>query len=309
MKNRIYQFLKSFYYIIPFKLQLFYLVRRFYKPSLRIAAYLKFRGSFRVTIEKDTSMKLYNNNLTTISILFWRGFRSYEGFTIQLWKQFSQESTYIFDIGANVGLYGIISKTIANNSKVFFVEPLERNLLLIKKNISLNGMNLDVFPFALADKESTSTFYDMKSHDNTIGSLKKDFVKKHKHHKEIIPIKVKVTTLDNLIKKNKIPAVDLMKIDVEGLDYEVLKGAYNAIKTYRPLIIIEITDNTTADLITMFFIENNYKYLFFEIDDVNNDIHLQKHIVKKVNRNYILCPVEKENLLLDLINKIKHGAE
>ncbi len=244
-----------------------------------------------------------------MSILFWRGITAYEGFTIQLWKHFSQESKYIFDIGANVGLFGIVSKKIAKNAEVFFIEPLERNVLLIKKNILLNGMHLDVFPVAVADKESTSTFYDMKSDDNTIGSLKKDFVKKHKHHKEIVPIKVPVTTLDNLVNNNSIPAIDLMKIDVEGVDFEVLKGANNTIKMYRPVIIIEITDNTTADLITMFFKEKNYKYLFFEIDDVNNDIHQQKHIVKKANRNFILCPVEKENLLLDVINKIKHGAE
>ena len=52
--------------------------------------------------------------------------------------------------------------------------------------------------------------------------------------------KVKVTTLDNVVEESHLPCVDVIKIDVEGMGAEVLKGAIKTITKCRPVIFFEV---------------------------------------------------------------------
>lgn len=54
---------------------------------------------------------------------------------------------------------------------------------------------------------------------------------------------VKIVSLDTFLAKKYLKSIDLIKIDVEGYEYEVLKGAKKTIFEYRPVLFIEIDDN------------------------------------------------------------------
>ena len=128
----------------------------------------------------------------------------------------------VIDIGAQYGDYAILCSKIYK-AKVYTFEPLPQNFKEILKNIRLNGLEEDqikAFNVALSDenKEKYITFDgDMA---NSIGKGKK--------------IRIKFRTLDSYKIKP-----DIIKIDVEGFEVNVLRGAIKTIKKYKPKIIIE----------------------------------------------------------------------
>ena len=61
--------------------------------------------------------------------------------------------------------------------------------------------------------------------------------------KEFVTYKVHTITLDSFVKKNKIKSIDVLKIDIEGSEYELLKGAKNTLnKNKIKIILVEILD-------------------------------------------------------------------
>src|SRR6476620_7662153 len=126
----MYNTLKRLYYKLPLKKEFFSVVRKFYSPTTRISGYLKFRGVFQLEVE-DRKLSLYNNNSTLASIIFWKGLAGYEEVSLTQWLHLSKQAHTIFDIGANFGLFGLLSKTINPLAKVYFFEPLKRNCDLV----------------------------------------------------------------------------------------------------------------------------------------------------------------------------------
>ena len=204
MTNFLYKFFRKLYYYIPFKKYFFLLLRRFYKPSNKVAGYLKFKGKFKLKL-KDRLVALFHNDHSTLpSIVFWKGLEGYETVSLKVWLNLRQESTCTFDLGANFGLFGIISKIANPTSKVVFFEPLKRNVYRIEKNLQLNKMEGVIEQRAVTDFDGTVSFYDMDSSENTIGSIHKEFVLKHEHHTRLVKINVPVVRLDTYIEENDI---------------------------------------------------------------------------------------------------------
>lgn len=138
------------------------------------------------------------------------------------------------DVGAHVGKYTIsLGRKLKNKGKIISFEPSPKVFKILKKNIKLNRLN-NVIPFqiALGEKEKKSNFYiDENEGKDGLSSL----IKKTK--KRVI---VQVRKLDNVLKELKIRKVDLIKIDVEGAEAEVLKGAVKTLKKSHPKIIFEV---------------------------------------------------------------------
>lgn len=142
------------------------------------------------------------------------------------------------DVGANVGRY---SKYILENSssKVIAFEPIQKSFRKLQNIKKLFNNRFYIFKIGLGDKKSRQTiYYDAKNLQwanfnpevNKINYLKNNNKK----------IECKVDTLDNFLKKNKKileKKIDLIKIDTEGYEFEVLKGAHNTIKKFKPKFI------------------------------------------------------------------------
>jgi FkbM family methyltransferase len=266
---KIYHILKKAYFLLPFKRNLFSFLRKVYKPSLRLSGYLKFRGFFHITVDSK-QLAIYNNNSTLASFIFWKGIEGYERCSLNTWIELSKKVDVIFDIGANFGLYGLLSKSVNPHSTVYFFEPLRRNCDLIEKNIYSNHFEkTEVECMALSDSNGIMDFFDMESEENTIGSLDKEFVKSHTHAKTLVKIQVHTKTLDFFIGEKNIEKIDLLKIDVEGAELLVLRGFKENIKKYTPDIIIEIGKIETVKEIQNLLETLNLRYNYYEIDEQN----------------------------------------
>lgn len=134
----------------------------------------------------------------------------------------------VFDIGANVGYYAVLaSKLVGIKGKVYAVEPDRKNVELLKKNIELNNcLNVEVVPLALGAENKISYFLSDQANPG-----------ESKISEKVTRELVRVKTLDTLVKEKSIRKVDVIKLDVEGGEVDVLRGAKKLIAASKNLKI------------------------------------------------------------------------
>jgi FkbM family methyltransferase len=136
----------------------------------------------------------------------------------------------VVDCGAYVGLYSIISsKLCGNNGMVISIEPEPKTFNLLKKNLELNNIrNVSTYNFALSECDGNVEFYVPRiSAAGSTFNLPHLNAQKIEYYDKIL---VKTVTFDNFIKKLNLTHVDIMKIDVEGSELLVLRGAYRSLE-------------------------------------------------------------------------------
>lgn len=141
----------------------------------------------------------------------------------------------IIDVGANVGYYAIyLAKIVGKNGRVVAIEPDPYSFKTLKKNCELNNLtNVEFYNLAISDHNGSLSFYQEKSHSGKSSLFS--------NSAENISIKVLTTSLDELF-ENKLQTINWLKIDVEGYELLVLKGASKLLsKTQK--ILIEIHED------------------------------------------------------------------
>ena len=138
------------------------------------------------------------------------------------------------DIGANIGLMSIFaSQCVGNSGKILAFEAHPETHELLLENIQLNKIeNIKTFNFALGNETGKATIYDNWNVNRGGASLVI-------HAENSTGFEVDVKTLDEVIQNDFQPK--MIKIDVEGFEFQVLKGATNTIKNCKPILIIEFS--------------------------------------------------------------------
>jgi FkbM family methyltransferase len=163
-------------------------------------------------------------------------FGTYEHGTLSILKKNLCEGDIFFDIGANIGWIScVVSGFVGKSGKVYAFEPHPRIYEIFKNNIKINNINnIFTYNIALGSKIYKTKIYDIPNMNRGSASLisptgiKKD------------GFKINVTTIDSLIENGQIPIPKLIKIDVEGFELKVLKGAKKLLKNSQaPIICLE----------------------------------------------------------------------
>ena len=139
----------------------------------------------------------------------------------------------IIDVGANIGFLSIkFSKWISKKGLVIAIEPEPLNVQLLKQSLGEKQIsNVEVINGAAAEKEGALF-------------LKLNPLNPADHRLSDQGIPIKAFTIDSLLDgKGRLP-VSLIKIDVQGAETRVLQGAKNTISQYKPIIFIEIDDES-----------------------------------------------------------------
>ncbi len=139
------------------------------------------------------------------------------------------------DIGGNIGLQSIrMSQCVEETGKVYAFEPLNYLQHKLKKNLLLNKVgNVTLFPCALADTEGEANF-SIDKHVWNQGNFSL-FNKGEGTEKQLVIIRVG----DNIPEIQHLESLDLIKIDVEGFEYQVLLGLRQTLEKHKPRIIFE----------------------------------------------------------------------
>lgn len=168
-----------------------------------------------------------------------------EKIELSLFEQVCPSGGQIWDVGANFGLYTVTSaRRIGPTGKVHAFEPgsFARELLL--RNLAANRVEdrVVVHDVALADREGEGTFFEAE--ESAFSGLKDT-----ERAKIARQVPVRLARVDSVWLELGCPPIDAMKIDVEGLEAEVLEGARRAIAGSPGLVLlVEIAaKNTNAE--------------------------------------------------------------
>jgi FkbM family methyltransferase len=148
-----------------------------------------------------------------------------------LFSKYIKPGMIVFDVGANVGLYSLLASVLTGvKGKVFSFEPLPTNIFYLNSHIELNGLkNVSVSDKAISDKVSKVRFNFGDNRSSGHISIKGE-------------IEVETTSLDEFIKAGN-PLPDLIKMDIEGAEFDALVGAKELLKNKRPVIFLATHSN------------------------------------------------------------------
>ena len=156
-------------------------------------------------------------------------------FELFLIQKIAKNNNIIFDIGANYGQ--TVDKFLTIDKKLFFYifEPHKKYYLLLKKKFKI-FKNIKVFNLGVGKKNETKYFYSTinQKHQYAYSFNKASYLENKK--------KVKIISLDNNFLKLK--KINILKIDVEGLEYEVLCGSKKILKKNQPFMFLEVTSGS-----------------------------------------------------------------
>jgi len=175
----------------------------------------------------------------------------------------SPKATFI-DVGAHVGYYSLKAATLVGpNGHILSIEPNPQTLPKLRANIEASEAHaVSVWPVACAQSESTLQFFAAPESNTGESSLSKENASQE--GAAAVPYTVQARPLDAIVKEAKLDRVDVIKIDVEGAEFEVLKGAANILDEYRPVLVIELMPNqlksmgTSMDEVTRFLASHGY---------------------------------------------------
>jgi len=171
----------------------------------------------------------------------------YEGQTLKMSSiLLNCVSGIILDIGAFVGTHSLYWSMI-DNRKVYSFEPNPVAFEYLKKNILLNDIDL-VNPINCGMYSTSGTCQIHTPNNKNLA---------HTIVKEGADLPIKLNTVDEF-SSNIDEKISLIKIDVEGLELDVLKGASTTIKTYKPLLLVETNMFDQELSVLQFLIKYDY---------------------------------------------------
>lgn len=126
-------------------------------------------------------------------------------------------SPIILDIGANIGTFAMFAINLYKHATIFAYEPEESNYRVLLNNINLNKVADNVFPYQLAVADNSGERELFLSTSEYAHSLEKGRVRCVSGNK-----KITCTTIEDIMTKHGIKFIDLLKLDIEGSEFEVL---------------------------------------------------------------------------------------
>lgn len=141
------------------------------------------------------------------------------------------DGSFFIDIGANYGLHTLLAcDLVGSTGRVLAVEPVPANLRLLRRNLKLNGFSdrCMIAEWALNDGSFSRVEMTIEPGLALAATLKS--------HPQGQQIEVDAGTLDQLL-TGSFPVPNLVKIDVEGAEHEVLRGAIQTLQQGPPLLI------------------------------------------------------------------------
>jgi len=259
MKNM----LKNIYEKIPYKKQSFSFLKQIASIPESVYQHLYFNGIITVKVNEKQSFKMMHYGHPIENDLFWKGlYGSWEKKSMKLWSDLSRKSNTIFDIGANTGVYSMVSKAVNSSADVHAFEPFKTIHKKLDYNAGINNFKIHINCKAISNYTGEGVIYtDGSDFAYSVTVNKNLWV----NDKEPVKLNIKTITLKEYIEQNNITNIDLMKIDVETHEPEVMEGFSPYFDQFNPILLIEILNDEVALKLNNYFDIN--KYNFYNIDE------------------------------------------
>ena len=211
--------------------------------------------SGNVTLKNKNGIFFCGNNILTVYIINKHS-------EINLYAYFKINNSCFIDVGAHIGKYSIM---LGKNpsAEIISLEPDVYNFDMLQKNILLNNVkNITAINTGAYSSKKEIPFY--------ISGKGEGEHSIYKRNENWETSKIQVDTIDNIIEKlNVQKKISLIKIDAEGAEIEILKGAQKTISKNNPDLIIEVLKENINNLEEVKNILQPFNYISKQIDDDN----------------------------------------
>ena len=170
----------------------------------------------------------------------------YEPELTKLCAEYIKPELDVLDVGANVGFHTVYFSGLLSTGRVLAVEPTSGAQARLQKNIKLNKLrdNIILFEGAASDNPGSAEIKVITGREefSTMGSMSHQAVSGEHYELEV----VECQTLDSLVNLHSLTP-GFIKLDVEGLEHLVLKGALDTLSRFRPVILAEVSDKLLSE--------------------------------------------------------------
>lgn len=225
------------------------------------------------------------------------------------------EGKVIFDVGTFIGASSLVfAKMVGKKGKVVGFEPNPYNRERIKQNLALNkelSSIISVSSVALSNVEGNMTMTMSKEIDNGHSSTSRLNQSHPTLHNDQLPsdfeeISVETKTLDNYVKEVSLRP-DIIKVDIEGAEYEFLEGGRKTIHKYKPVLYVEIHSEFCAIKCMDFFNSEGYHYVVLHEEEDNRVMiraYYSEESLYSINNDLQKSLVEKDLIIKKLENSL-----
>lgn len=273
MKRRICQFI-AFFSSPSKKLMPMRNWERFYgntkniMEKARLSVYDHMKTPKMIQWHEGLKFMIYPNN-DIGRALFTSG--TYEPNSLLVVRNLLRPGSVFFDIGANAGVFTLAaSKWVGPTGSVIAFEPSSREYPLLVENVALNGLsNVRLEKLAISDKTGAHLLHLAIHKHNGQNTLCQEFA--YEGVNSGTTETVSLITLDQYVAEKGFSRIDLIKLDIEGAEYQAFLGAKNTLATLRPALVFEIVKSALQknriDIRDLEEFLNKMDYKTFSIDE------------------------------------------
>ena len=193
-----------------------------------------------------------------------------------------ENDAIVFDIGANRGIYSYFMQKITSPEKIYAFEPNPREFRLLRKLFP----DINTFNIALSSELGKKTLRVPILNNGLILTTRSSIAEINEdiEVKKYVNFSTSTNTVDNIVEKLGLTRLDFMKVDVEGHEFEVVKGAQNTLSKMEPTLLIEIEQRHHSfpidDIFNYIFLFN-YSGFFIDLTQKKclplNDFSIERH--------------------------------
>ncbi|HEY1166890.1 MAG TPA: FkbM family methyltransferase [Chitinophaga sp.] len=198
---------------------------------------------------------------------------------MDFFRQYIPEGSLAIDIGANVGDLTVSMAVAAGpEGLVLALDPNPHVFRVLEANAALNRGKANIVPLQLAATEEETLFY-FASSDASMGNggLITD-LDDNRHGKYKLKDPIRGVNLGKYLQehyKDRLPKLSLIKVDVEGLDYYVLRSLEPVLEKYHPVIITEVFHDISVQMREdTFHLLKKYDYKLQDVGDFHTEAPL-----------------------------------
>lgn len=206
------------------------------KLTQAFSKYLELENGTKVCFDNNLQIEINPKQFVSKEIFL---FGIFEPLESAVFNSVIKPGMVVIDVGGNIGQYTLLAaKRVGASGCVHVFEPSFENCEIIRRNVELNGFSdrVVLHKMALASEVKVGELVlteDGGSNYITTVNTSYDTQK---------TVEVKCVTLDHYFSVNNLHKIDVLKIDTEGADFEVLRGATNVLRKFGPVLFVEFAE-------------------------------------------------------------------
>lgn len=157
---------------------------------------------------------------------------------VALLRSLADEGSRILDVGAHIGSFSVpLGLVLRETGHLWSFEPDQESFALLRMNLALNGLTNRTTAVPAAVSDSSQRLFSVAPDESNTGATYLVNHPSEETPRESIP----ALSIDELMADGALDGADLIKIDVEGMETQVLRGARATLMEYRPYLFIEVS--------------------------------------------------------------------